>query len=76
MNLIQKLQPQIEKIKTINHRLGFEISCDLEVANLCAIGGCHGNWLGPVITKLKEDTFATELTAREDYKFLFSEETF
>ena len=29
-----------------------------------------------VITKLKEDTFATELTAREDYKFLFSEETF
>ena len=47
MDLIQKLQPQIEKIKTISHRLGFEMSCDLKVANLCAIvaRGCHGNWL-------------------------------
>ena len=47
MDLIQKLQPQIEKIKTISHRLGFEMSCDLEVANLCAIvaRGCHGNSL-------------------------------
>ena len=47
MNLIHKLQPQIEKIKTISHRLGFEMSCDLEAANLCAIvaRGCHGNWL-------------------------------
>ena len=47
MNLIHKLQPQIEKIKTINRRLGFEMSCDLEVANLCAIvaRGCYRNWL-------------------------------
>ncbi len=45
MNLIQKLQPQIEKIKTINHRLDFGMSCNLEVANLCAIvaRGCDGN---------------------------------
>ena len=47
MNLIQKLQPQIEKIKTINHRLDFGMSCNLEVANLCAIvaRGCDGNQL-------------------------------
>ena len=47
MNLIQKLQPQIEKINTINHGLDFGMSCNLEVANLCAIvaRGCDGNQL-------------------------------
>ena len=41
-----------------------------------AISHLHWDSGCAVITKLKEDAFETELIAWEDYKFLFSEETF
>ena len=71
MNLIQKLQPQIEKIKTINHRLGFEVSCDLEVANLCAIVAreCHGNWLELGTGTGLSTLFLTEVLEADRFRY-------